>query len=68
MRTFVVVPTFLGSDESIDEQVHQLEIRHLSSSPGELYFALLTDWADAEREHMPDDHAQYDYAVAAIKG
>ncbi len=67
MRTFVVVPTFLGSDESIDEQVHQLEIRHLSSSRGELYFALLTDWADADSEHMPDDHAQYDYAVASIQ-
>jgi cyclic beta-1,2-glucan synthetase len=67
MRTFVVVPTMLGSDQSIDEQVHQLETRHLSSGPGALYFALLTDWPDAEQEHMPDDRAQYDYAVAAIQ-
>ena len=67
MRTFVVVPTLLGSDESIDEQVHQLEIRYLSSRPGELYFALLTDWADAVSEHLPNDRAQYDYAVAAIE-
>ncbi len=67
MRTFVVVPTLLGSDESIAEQVHQLETRHLSSSPGELYFALLTDWPDADSEHLPEDQAQYDFAVAAIE-
>ena len=67
MRTVVVVPTMLGSDESTDEQVHQLETRYLSSGPGELYFALLTDWADADREHLPEDRAQYDYAVAAIQ-
>lgn len=67
LRTFVVVPTLLGSDASIDEQVHQLETRHLSSGPGELYFALLTDWPDAGQEHMPDDQPQYDYAVAAIQ-
>ena len=66
MRTFVVVPILLGSDESIAEQVHQLETRHLSSGPGEIYFALLTDWPDADSEHMPDDRRQYEYAVAAI--
>jgi len=67
MRTFVVVPAMLGSDEFIDEQVHQLETRHLSSGPGEIYFALLTDWVDADREHRPEDRAQYDHAVAAIQ-
>ncbi len=66
MRTFVVVPILLGSDESIAEQVHQLETRHLSSGPGEIYFALLTDWSDADSEQMPDDRRQYEYAVAAI--
>ncbi len=67
LRTFVVVPILLGSDESIAEQVHQLETRHLSSGPGEIYFALLTDWLDADSEQMPDDRAQYDYAVTAIR-
>ncbi|MGH6623455.1 MAG: hypothetical protein ACREBN_05760, partial [Burkholderiaceae bacterium] len=67
MRTFVVVPTLLGSDESIAEQVHQLETRYLSSGPGELFFALLTDWSDADSEHLPGDDAQYDFAVAAIR-
>ncbi len=66
MRTFVVVPFLLGSDEATAEQVHQLETRYLSSGPGEVYFALLTDWPDAESEQMPEDRAQYDYAVAAI--
>jgi cyclic beta-1,2-glucan synthetase len=67
MRTFVVVPILLGSDESIAEQVHQLETRHLSSGAGEIYFALLTDWPDADSEQMPEDRAQYDYAVTAVR-
>ncbi|MET0987723.1 MAG: phosphorylase, partial [Steroidobacteraceae bacterium] len=67
MRTFVVVPTILGSAESIAEQVHHLETRYLSSGPGEVYFALLSDWPDAAREDMPDDRAQLDFAVAAIR-
>ncbi|HTN50234.1 MAG TPA: glucoamylase family protein [Burkholderiaceae bacterium] len=67
MRTFVVVPTMLGSEESIAEQVHHLETRYLSSVPGEIYFALLTDWPDSESEQVPEDRAQYDFAVTAIR-
>jgi cyclic beta-1,2-glucan synthetase len=67
MRTFVVVPTMLGSERSIAEQVHHLETRYLSSAPGDIYFALLTDWPDSESEQLPDDGAQFDFAVAAIR-
>ena len=63
MRTFVVIPTMLGTFDSIAEQVHDLETRYLSSGPGELYFALLTDWPDAPHEQMPEDRAQLDDAA-----
>lgn len=56
-RTLVAVPTLLTSPAAIDEQVGRLEIHYLASPPGELYFALLTDWADAPSEHMDGDDA-----------
>ena len=56
-RTLVAVPTLLTSPAAIDEQVGRLEIHYLASPPGELYFALLTDWADAPSEHMEGDDA-----------
>ncbi len=50
LRTLVAVPTILASPETIQAQVEQLEIHFLSSPKGELHFALLTDWRDADSE------------------
>jgi cyclic beta-1,2-glucan synthetase len=47
LRSMVVVPSLLTSVESIDTLVQRLEVHYLASMPGELYFALLTDWTDA---------------------
>jgi cyclic beta-1,2-glucan synthetase len=57
LRTLVVMPTLLTSESAIAEQVEQLEIHYLSSLEGELYFALLTDWTDADAEHAEGDEA-----------
>jgi cyclic beta-1,2-glucan synthetase len=57
MRTLVVTPTLLTSKGAIDEQVERLEIHYLSSPEGELYFALLTDWTDADTRHAEGDEA-----------
>lgn len=54
-RTLIVMPTLLPSVESIEDQVERLEIHYLASPPGELYFALLTDWVDAESERVEGD-------------
>ena len=56
-RTLVAVPTFLASTEDIDEQVARLEIHHLASPDGEVYFALLSDWRDALSEEVEGDAA-----------
>ena len=52
LRTLVVVPTLLTTPASVDEQVEHLEIHHLASPEGDLHFALLSDWVDADSEHM----------------
>ncbi|MFZ5720147.1 MAG: GH36-type glycosyl hydrolase domain-containing protein [Pseudomonadota bacterium] len=65
-RTLVAVPTLLTSPGAIDEQVGRLEIHYLASPPGELYFALLTDWGDAPSEHMEGDVALLAAAREAV--
>jgi cyclic beta-1,2-glucan synthetase len=50
LRTLVAVPTLLSSVDAIREQIERLEVHHLANSGGELYFALLTDWVDADTE------------------
>jgi cyclic beta-1,2-glucan synthetase len=55
LRTLVAVPTLLASHADIGEQLERLEVHYLANPEGHLHFALLTDWADASREHMPGD-------------
>ena len=55
LRTLVAVPMLLTSLKDIEVQVERLEIHFLASPHGELHFALLTDWRDAESEHVDGD-------------
>lgn len=54
-RTMLVVPCILYNIESIDEQLLQLEIHHLSQPEDNLFFALITDLEDSSQEQTPDD-------------
>ncbi|MFO1153283.1 MAG: glucoamylase family protein [Rhodospirillales bacterium] len=55
LRTMVVVPVLLTSEAAIEEHVEHLEAHHLANDDGELYFALLSDWADADTEETVAD-------------
>ena len=66
LRTLVAVPTLLTSRPEIEEQVERLEIHHLASPEGELYFALLSDWTDADAEHGEGDEALLEIAKEAV--
>jgi cyclic beta-1,2-glucan synthetase len=65
LRTIVVVPTLLTSQEAIKEQVERLEVHYLANSDGDLRFALLSDWTDAPAEVVPGDE---DLLAAAANG
>jgi len=54
-RTLVVIPTLLVREKDIESLIHQLEIRYMGNRDSHLHFALLTDFADAPDESMPDD-------------
>ncbi|WP_374618204.1 GH36-type glycosyl hydrolase domain-containing protein [Pandoraea sp.] len=55
LRTFVVVPTLLTTEAGIKEQVDQLEVHYLANPRGDVRFALLSDWQDADTEHLDSD-------------
>ena len=55
--TLVAIPALLTSPEEIEALLRQLEQHYLSTLDDNLLFALLTDFADAPHEDMPDDEA-----------
>jgi cyclic beta-1,2-glucan synthetase len=57
LRTLVAVPTMLTSESAARAHCESLEIHHLASPAGDLYFALLTDWMDSGTEHAEGDEA-----------
>ena len=64
--TFVVVPILLGDESDIREQVANLEIHYLANPDGESYFALLSDWHDADQAHSENDDRLLRLAQEAI--
>ena len=64
--TLVVTPTMLTSIENIDHLTEALEVRFLANRDGNLYFGLLTDYPDAEKEVMPYDDELINYASERI--
>ena len=67
LRTLVAVPILLTTREAVEEQIERLEIHHLASPEGELHFALLSDWTDADdREHRGRRGARSTRAAAGI--
>jgi cyclic beta-1,2-glucan synthetase len=64
--TFVVIPTLLTSAEGTGAVVDRLETHYLSNPDPQLRFALLTDWEDAATEHLPNDDALAQTALAGI--
>ncbi|QPK64512.1 phosphorylase [Methylomonas sp. LL1] len=64
--TFVVVPTLFENEAGVSAQVAQMEIRYLANPEGEVRFALLSDWSDAEQETMPNDEQLLSVASTAV--
>ncbi len=68
-RTLIAMPTLLTNADDVREQVAALEVHHLSGTPGEFYFAIVSDWTDSDREHRDDDLpllAVVDEAIARL--
>src|SRR6266513_3092553 len=66
-RTLVVVPTLLTTANAIQRELDRLEIRYLGNTDSNLRFALLTDFADAPRQSMPEDEEYIDIVARGIE-
>jgi cyclic beta-1,2-glucan synthetase len=66
LRTVVSMPVMLTSEAAIAEHAKQLEAHYLSNPGGEVYFALLSDWTDADLAKRADDERLLDAAAKAI--
>ncbi len=53
--TFVVVPTLLPDEERVEELAKSLEIHYLSNRGENIYFGLIGDFKDADRETTEND-------------
>ncbi|HEX5693213.1 MAG TPA: cyclic beta 1-2 glucan synthetase, partial [Arenimonas sp.] len=56
-RTMVVVPTMFGDEAGLAALAEALEVRFLANRDGNLHFALLTDFFDADEAVLPADEA-----------
>jgi cellobiose phosphorylase len=65
-RALVVVPSLLYSADNVATLCEALEVRYLANRDPGLRFCLLTDFADADSERMPNDVALVDQARACI--
>jgi cyclic beta-1,2-glucan synthetase len=65
--TFVVMPSMLVRPESARVLLERLEIHYLSNTDPQLYFALLTDFADAPTEQRPEDAIYVESALEGIR-
>ncbi len=66
-RTLVVVPMMLTTPGAIRNELERLEIRYLGNVDRNLRFALLGDFADALRPHMPEDPEYLEIVVRGIE-
>jgi cyclic beta-1,2-glucan synthetase len=66
LRTLVAMPVMLNSRQAVERHLHNLEIHYLASPDDQLHFALLSDFVDADSEHLPTDDALLDVAVLGI--
>jgi len=65
-RTLLIVPCLISKRDHVDELVRNLEVHYLANPRGEIYFALLSDWADSQSEEAPADLDVLDYAKREI--
>jgi len=63
----VAVPALLTSQAEVESLLRQLEMHYLRNASPNLFFALLSDFADAPSEHMPEDEPLLEAAEKGIE-
>jgi cyclic beta-1,2-glucan synthetase len=66
-ETLVVVPTLLVSPSGVDRLIEELEVRGLANPDRHLYFALLSDFVDADAAERPGERELVERARLGIE-
>ena len=66
-RVLVVIPGMLSSAATVQVLAHRLELHYLANPERQAQFALLSDWVDADTEHLEGDAALLDDACAHMR-
>ena len=66
-RVMVVIPAMLTSAGAGRNLVHRLLLHYLANPEHNTQFALLTDWADADTQHLDADQGLLDLATGLIR-
>ena len=66
-RTMAIVPTLLTDHQRIAAIIESLELRYLANRDPNLWFGLLTDFGDADQEHVEGDEALLALAAGGIE-
>ncbi len=65
-RTLVVIPCILSDEDTVEDLVQNLELHYLANPQKNIFFAILSDWADAPTEMLPTDAPLLERARTAI--
>ena len=66
LRTLVAVPVILSRPAQVEELVERLEVHYLANPDGDLHFALVSDWRDAEGLEAADDDELFALAAHGV--
>ena len=66
-KTMVVMPVIISSKEQGLEYINRLQKHFLANRQGNLFFALLADYADAPEKMMPEDEEIRDALISRIR-
>jgi cyclic beta-1,2-glucan synthetase len=65
-KTIVVIPTMLTSEDGVANLIDHLEVVAIANRDPKIHFAILSDFADADIEHVPGEERLIEIARAGI--
>lgn len=65
--TVVAVPAMLTSSSGIDSLLETMEVHYLANRDPHVFFVMLTDFCDAEQEHMPSDEELVNRVIKGVQ-
>ncbi len=66
IRTIIVIPALLTSEDEVDSLCQHIELHSLRNSDPNFLFALLLDYTDAQKQHLPEDETLREHVAQCM--